>query len=81
MVENMKVFFTGDGKCPVCGKEIIGDKPKTHHVHDIEWIEKCEPCPIKDRCPCNFDYVRCNWKFTFKDVGIWLDACIESENQ
>lgn len=33
--------------------------------------EKCEPCPVNDSCPCNHDYVRCNWKFTFKEVGLW----------
>ena len=28
-----KVYVTGDGVCPWCGKLVIADKPETHHVH------------------------------------------------
>lgn len=31
-----KVFVTGDGPCPWCGKLIQGDKPETHHTHIID---------------------------------------------
>ena len=31
----VKIFFTGDGNCPVCGMMMHGDKPETHHTHDI----------------------------------------------
>lgn len=30
-----KVFVTGDGPCPWCGKIIVGDKSETHHNHVI----------------------------------------------
>jgi len=32
----------------------------------------CEGCPVDDeRCPCEHDYKRCNWKATFKETGLW----------
>jgi len=45
----MKIFFTGDGECPICGKMIMSDMPSTHHTHIIsnkafqevrEWLKK-----------------------------------------
>ena len=31
----MRIFFTGDGECPICGKMIMSDMPSTHHTHII----------------------------------------------
>jgi len=36
----MKVFVTGDGVCPWCGREVIGDDVTTHHTHTIKKGEK-----------------------------------------
>jgi hypothetical protein len=30
-----KVFFTGDGPCPLCGIQVRGDDPRTHHSHSL----------------------------------------------
>lgn len=29
------VYITSDGKCPICGKLVEGNKPETHHTHKI----------------------------------------------
>ena len=34
-------------------------------------IEKCSPCPIKDTCPCDHHFARCNWREIFIETGEW----------
>ena len=34
-----KVLITGDGYCPICGKQVIAEAPHTHHSHKISDIE------------------------------------------
>jgi hypothetical protein len=30
-----KIYVTGDGICPWCGKLVIANEPATHHIHFI----------------------------------------------
>jgi hypothetical protein len=31
-----KAFFTGEGPCPVCGKQVVASDPRTHHSHEMD---------------------------------------------
>jgi len=35
MAKTTTVYMTGDGKCPICGKLIEGNKLETHHTHKL----------------------------------------------